>query len=52
MRSAGAQATLLPAPPTGFIGAQHMWDLLFVVITLVVFALFFLLIKGVERIER
>jgi hypothetical protein len=29
-----------------------MWDLLFVVITLVVFALFFLLIKGVERIER
>jgi hypothetical protein len=29
-----------------------MWDLLFVVITIVVFALFFLLVKGVERIER
>jgi hypothetical protein len=29
-----------------------MWDLLFVVITIVVFALFFLLVKGVEHIER
>jgi hypothetical protein len=29
-----------------------MWDLLFVAITVVVFALFFLLVKGVERIER
>jgi hypothetical protein len=29
-----------------------MWDLLFVAITIVVFAVFFLLIKGVERVER
>jgi hypothetical protein len=29
-----------------------MWDLLFVAITIVVFALFFLLVKGVERVER
>jgi hypothetical protein len=29
-----------------------MWDLLYVGITVVVFALFFLLVKGVERIER
>jgi len=29
-----------------------MWDLLYVAITVVVFALFFLLVKGVERIER
>jgi hypothetical protein len=29
-----------------------MSDLLYVAITIVVFALFFLLIKGVERIER
>jgi hypothetical protein len=29
-----------------------MWDLLYVGVTIVVFALFFLLVKGVERIER
>lgn len=29
-----------------------MSDLLYVAITIVVFALFFLLVKGVERIER
>jgi hypothetical protein len=29
-----------------------MWDLLYVAITIVVFALFFLLVKGVERVER
>jgi hypothetical protein len=29
-----------------------MSDLLYVAITIIVFALFFLLIKGVERIER
>ena len=29
-----------------------MPDLLYVAITVVVFALFFLLVKGVERIER
>jgi hypothetical protein len=29
-----------------------MWDLLYVAITIIVFALFFLLVKGVERIER
>jgi hypothetical protein len=29
-----------------------MWDLLYVGITVAVFALFFLLVKGVERIER
>lgn len=29
-----------------------MSDLLYVVITIVVFAVFFLLVKGVERIER
>lgn len=29
-----------------------MWDLLYVAITIVVFTLFFLLVKGVERIER
>lgn len=29
-----------------------MWDLLFVAITVAVFAVFFLLVKGVERIER
>jgi len=29
-----------------------MSDLLYVAITIVVFAVFFLLIKGVERIER
>jgi hypothetical protein len=29
-----------------------MSDLLYIAITIIVFALFFLLIKGVERIER
>jgi hypothetical protein len=29
-----------------------VWDLLYVAITIVVFALFILLVKGVERIER
>jgi hypothetical protein len=29
-----------------------MWDLLYVGITVVVFAVLFLLVKGVERIER
>jgi hypothetical protein len=29
-----------------------MWDLLYVGVTIVVFALFFLLVKGVEHIER
>lgn len=29
-----------------------MWDLLYVAVTIAVFALFFLLVKGVERIER
>jgi hypothetical protein len=29
-----------------------MSDLLYVAITIIVFALFFLLVKGVERIER
>jgi hypothetical protein len=32
--------------------STEMSDLLYVAITIVVFALFFLLIKGVERIER
>ncbi len=29
-----------------------MWDLLYVALTLVVFAVLFLLIKGVEHLER
>jgi len=29
-----------------------MWDLLYVAVTIVIFALLFLLIKGVEHIER
>ena len=29
-----------------------MWDLLYVALTLVVFAVLFLIVKGVERIER
>jgi hypothetical protein len=29
-----------------------MWDLLYVVITIAVFSVLFLIVKGVERIER
>lgn len=29
-----------------------MWDVLFVALTIVIFALFILLVRGVERIER
>ena len=29
-----------------------MWDVLFVTLTIVIFALFILLVRGVERIER
>jgi hypothetical protein len=34
------------------MGVPHMPDLLYVAITVVVFAALFLLIKGVERVER
>jgi len=29
-----------------------VWDVLFVTLTIVIFALFILLVRGVERIER
>jgi len=29
-----------------------VWDVLFVALTIVIFALFILLVRGVERIER
>jgi hypothetical protein len=41
----------MPAPRTSSLGVA-MNDFWAIFITVVVFALFFLLIKGVERIER
>jgi hypothetical protein len=41
-----------PARPlTGFSRSFDMQDLLYVVITIVVFAVLFLLVKGIEHIE-
>ena len=47
-----AARCLEPASSVVFTLGVDVWDVFFVALTIVIFALFILLVKGVERIER